>query len=58
MGSPARGQGSNCRLRGVSGRHGYHVFNLQRVFEMFINLHDGSLISATVAVIRCYKYEL
>jgi len=29
-------------------------WNLQRVFEMLVDLHDRSLVTAAIAVVRCY----
>ena len=61
MGSPARGQGSNWRLvRGkmVSGyvqsggeRMGWDRIDVQCVLQMLVDLHDGRLVAAAVAVV-------
>ena len=61
MGSPARGHGSNCKLGqmlvidpmsiSTSSCHVLMEMYVQSVFEVFINLHDGSLVTATIAVI-------
>lgn len=56
-GSPARGAGSNCKLLGVEENIS-HLITLsvrwshsQGIFEVLVDLHDGSLVAAPVAVI-------
>jgi len=56
MGSPALGQGSNCKLQGVLalGRIESTGRDVQCILQVLINLHDGSLIATPVAVVgRC-----
>lgn len=58
MGSPARGQGSNCRLDvGVSGgRGGQEPWqNSQCVLQVLVNLHDRRLVTTPVAVIGSWE---
>lgn len=60
MGSPARGQGSNCKLERA------HVSNwalssieirpnIQRILQMLINFHNGGLVTAPVAVVWSWR---
>jgi hypothetical protein len=62
MGSPALGQGSNCKLRWyVSGEYcvrGKNKPDVQGILEVLIDLHDRCLVTATVAVVRCCESEL
>lgn len=58
MGSPARGHGSNCRLRGKSVKRGVgwdEGGNLQGVLQVLIDLHYCSLVAASVAVVGGYQ---
>ena len=58
MGSPALGHGSNCKLQGfVSSDPEYQSKpnrSLQGIFKMLINFHDSSLITTSIAVVRCF----
>lgn len=52
MGSPALGQGSNCKLFTVSfSLVSAGKGNLQGVFEMLVDFHDRGLVAASVAVV-------
>lgn len=52
MGSPARGHGSNCKLLlSVTAQRFDSKGYIQCILEMLINLHDGSLVTAPVAVV-------
>lgn len=54
-GSPARGAGSNCRLRttlvSLAPRVRDERWDAQSVLEMLVNFHDRSLVATSVAVV-------
>jgi hypothetical protein len=59
MGSPARGQGSNCKLRLLLTLHKeLERKDLQSILEMLVDLHDGGLIAASVTVVGCCTCKL
>ena len=49
-GSPLRGAGSNCRLHAITHRRP-EARAVQRVVEAVVELHDGGLVAAAVAVV-------
>lgn len=52
MGSPALGQGSNCKLDTVSMDSSMRLAGYsQGILQMLIDLHYGSLVPATIAVV-------
>jgi hypothetical protein len=54
IGSPALGQGSNCKLVLVNLSYRVNMgANLQGVLQVLINLHDSSLVTTSVAVVGC-----
>jgi hypothetical protein len=55
MGSPALGQGSNCKLEMLVKKFLSDFFTLdsQGIFQMLINLHNCCLITASIAVVWC-----
>ena len=53
MGSPALGQGSNCKLLSQQETHPIRGAYSQGVFQVLVNLHDSSLVAASVAVVGC-----
>jgi hypothetical protein len=70
IGSPALGHGSNCKLLQLAnlwasiksllawGRcchSGEFELDLQGIFQMLVNFHYSSLVTASVAVVWCCK---
>lgn len=54
IGSPALGQGSNCKLVLVNLSYQINMgANLQGVLQVLINLHDSSLVTTSIAVVGC-----